>query len=80
MTRFRCSETILNVFISNEEKITLNKAKGIIRKSRRMIRQNEATAIIVEFKDSHKIDKSALTFFNRVICYNSNFPVAIINS
>ena len=79
MTTLRYSETVLKIFISKEEKITFNKAKYMIKKSRRMIQQNKATPVIIELEDSPRIDKSTLTFFNRVLCNNSSFPVAIIN-
>ena len=79
MTTLRYSETVLKVFISKEERITFKNAKNIIKKARRIIQQNSATSVLVEFENKPKIDKSALAFFNRVLCINSNFPDAIIN-
>ena len=80
MTTLSYSDTILNVLISKGEKITLVKAKRMIRKGGRIIQQNRATSVIVQFDVASRIDEDALAFFNRVLCYNSSFPVAIINS
>ncbi len=79
MTSLRCTDYILKVSITKEEKLTFNKAKSLIEKAGRMIQQNKLTSVIVEVDNKSSINKSALTFFNRVLCNNSNFPVAIIS-
>ncbi len=73
-------DSIIKVIISTDERITLSKANSLIRKSKRMIQQNNATSVIIELEKSSVIHNSAVIFFNRVVCKNSNFPIAIINS
>ena len=80
MTSLKCTESILNIYISNGEKISFNNVKIIVRKSRRMIQQNKATSVILELEGAPRINKNVLEYFKRVLCYNNSFPVAIINS
>jgi len=70
-------DTKLRVFTSKNERIKLNVAKQLIRKSKRMINQNSLSEVVID--NNPRIDKSALDFVNRVLCEN-NFPIAIINS
>jgi len=72
-------DTKLRVFISKNERIKLNVAKQLIRKSKRMINQNSLSEVVIDMDNNPRIDKSALDFVNRVLCEN-NFPIAIINS
>ena len=71
---------VLNVLILKEDKISIDNAKKLIRKGRRMIHQNEATAIIIDVDSASRINKSALDLFDRVLCHSSSFPVAIIGA
>tara|TARA_B100000809_G_scaffold241084_1_gene263975 strand:- start:6114 stop:6356 length:243 start_codon:yes stop_codon:yes gene_type:complete len=80
MIQLSFSEPIMKVIISKEERITFDIAKSIIRKSRRIIQQNKAKSVIVELEDTLGVNQSALTFFKRVLCYNNDFPVTIVNS
>ncbi len=80
MTSLRCSDFILKVSISKEEKITINKTKSLIGKARRMIKQNRLTSVILDVDNKACINKSALIYFNRVLCYSNSFPVIIIRS
>ncbi len=78
MTSLRCNNFEVRVFISKNEKITVDKAKELIVKARRMIAQNKANSVIIEFENTPRVNRSASEFFNRVLCIDSNFPVAII--
>ncbi len=78
MTSLRCNDFVVKVFISKNEKITIDKTKGLILKARRMIAQNNASSVLIEFENTPRINKSAFKFFNRVLCIDSSFPVVII--
>ncbi len=80
MTRLLCEEYELRVFISKKEKINIGTLKLLMGKARRMIQQNNATSVLIQLENASRVDNDALAFFNRVICYNRSFPVAIINS
>ncbi len=80
MISLRSKDYVLKVSISKEEKITITKAKNLIRKARRMTQQNRLTSIIVVIDNSRKIDENVLSFYNKVLCNSSDFPVAMINN
>ena len=80
MTRLLCNDNVLSVFISKNEKINIDSLKLLMGKGRRMIQQNNATSLVVQLEYTSKVNKDTLAFFNRVLCYSSNFPVIIINS
>ena len=74
------TEDSVEVFISRAERINFNQAIKLMRKGRRMIQQNKASSLLVEFENTPLIDKNALAVFNRVLWNKSKFPVTIINS
>ena len=80
MTKLIINGYIVNVFISKNERINIGTLKLLLGKGRRMIQQNNATSVLIQLENASRIDKDALAFFNRVLCYNSSFPVAIINN
>jgi hypothetical protein len=75
----RTNDYELSVSFSKNEKLTFNKVKVLIGKAQRMIKQNGLTSVIIEINSNTRIHKSAQEFFNRVLCKNSDFPVAILN-
>ena len=77
MVDLKCKENKLNISISKNERINFNAAKTLIRKSRRMIQQNELTFVIINLGSDSRIEKRVLEFQDRALCKNS-FPVLII--
>ena len=80
MTSLKTNDKGLNIIISNEKNINFDNAKYLIRKAKRIIQQNKARAVIIEIDHKSRVDKSALEFFNRVLCYSNSFPVVIIGA
>ena len=73
------AENTIKVFISKAESINYSTAVTLIRKGIRMIQQNGANSVEVEFENIANIEKSALAFFSRVISNIRTIPVTIIN-
>lgn len=71
---------MLKVIISNQDKINFINAKSLVKKARHIIKQNQASDLIIKINHNSMVDKSALEFFNSILWNNSSFPVAIINS
>lgn len=80
MIRLRISEETLNVLISKEEKLDLNKAKDLIRKGRRMILQSSAESLIIELKNANRINPPAMNLFRRMVRCSEDFPIKIISN
>ncbi|PCJ01503.1 MAG: hypothetical protein COB15_00870 [Flavobacteriales bacterium] len=73
-------EQLLIVSVSKEERINSYNIKKLIGKSKRMIEQNNITAVIIEIENNCRIDKYASTFFNKALNHSTVFPIVIISS
>ena len=56
----------MKVTISKGEKITFERAKGLVEKSERMIRQNNSRSLIVEIDKVADVDVSAIELFSNI--------------
>ena len=77
MTSLRINKDILEITISNE-KISFVNSKNMIRKARRMIKQNSSTTVIIEIDKTSSVNKSALGFYNKVLNYSNDFHIVLI--
>ncbi len=80
MIRYRFIDNVLNILISEEEKINLEEAKGLIKKGRRIIQQNNAENLVVELKKTNNIHENATNYFDRVVHCSTDFPITVLHT
>ena len=64
---------IYSIILGNQSFITTKKYREILS-----LRSDSGYIIVIEFENTPRVNRSASEFFNRVLCIDSNFPVAII--
>jgi hypothetical protein len=80
MIRIEHEETKLKVFFSGEERVTIKKAKKLLRLGCRISKQQETSALIIELNNMINIDQSALNLINKIFNKTDKLPIVVISS
>jgi hypothetical protein len=77
MIRLIVIEGCLNAKIQGEERITLRKAKFLIKKGQKMLSSNGASSIIIDIDSKAKIDRFTMKFINKIFTCHNPYPIVM---